>query len=469
MAGEQTIAQRVRAKFPGTYDDLDDQQLETAVLAKHPEYKDLPRTSAAPKGPPATTPQAKRWAERLGNAMGVPAEAFPAVDALEGAVGRAAQTVFQGGDAIRRGLGMERVVNTPETQQAMHVPDTIGGKVGSVAESVAESFAPSGLVSKAQAALSTGKGILGALVNAGVEGAAQAGMNTIHEGSTEHAGTVGAVTAGAGVGMRAGLTGLGWLGQRIESALVKPSATDIKNGFSVGNIFKYKLGGSISDTYDKSIAKIKELTGDLQGILRSKPGAEVDALGALAETGVDLQRSAAKTFGSNAQLQASLSKLLEDPLFATAAKSGKVDLVTAQQMKQAVGDLGAWAHGARDPEARGMEIVANALYTKLAKAIESASGQAGPDVALINKQLSEVIPVAHAIVRRIPVEQRANVMNLGDLIGTATGNWGLALANRLLKSGQAAQLFDAASQSAPQITAPASRVVAGATSQALGQ
>lgn len=49
----ETLAQLVRAKFPGAYDDLSDQQLETQVLAKRPEYGDLPRTSegASPAAP----------------------------------------------------------------------------------------------------------------------------------------------------------------------------------------------------------------------------------------------------------------------------------------------------------------------------------------------------------------------------------------------------------------------------------
>lgn len=43
------LAKRIRAKFPGAYDDLDDAALEKAVLAKHPEYADL----AQPEEPPS--------------------------------------------------------------------------------------------------------------------------------------------------------------------------------------------------------------------------------------------------------------------------------------------------------------------------------------------------------------------------------------------------------------------------------
>lgn len=42
----QTLAQTVRAKYPGAYNDMTDQQLETSILAKYPQYGDFPRTKA---------------------------------------------------------------------------------------------------------------------------------------------------------------------------------------------------------------------------------------------------------------------------------------------------------------------------------------------------------------------------------------------------------------------------------------
>lgn len=39
-----TLAQMIRAKYPGAYDDMDDVTLEKNVLAKYPQYADLPRT-----------------------------------------------------------------------------------------------------------------------------------------------------------------------------------------------------------------------------------------------------------------------------------------------------------------------------------------------------------------------------------------------------------------------------------------
>lgn len=49
MAGP--LAQKIRAKYPGAYDDMDDAALEKAILAKYPEYADLvepDRSATAP-------------------------------------------------------------------------------------------------------------------------------------------------------------------------------------------------------------------------------------------------------------------------------------------------------------------------------------------------------------------------------------------------------------------------------------
>jgi hypothetical protein len=43
------LAQKIRAKFPGVYDDMDDAALEKAVLSRHPEYADLAEPEPAPK------------------------------------------------------------------------------------------------------------------------------------------------------------------------------------------------------------------------------------------------------------------------------------------------------------------------------------------------------------------------------------------------------------------------------------
>ena len=47
-APPQTLAGMIRAKYPGAYSDMDDATLEKNVLAKYPQYSDLPRSSGGP-------------------------------------------------------------------------------------------------------------------------------------------------------------------------------------------------------------------------------------------------------------------------------------------------------------------------------------------------------------------------------------------------------------------------------------
>src|SRR5678816_4247307 len=42
-----TLAQKIKAKYPGTYDDIPDAELESKIIAKYPGvYDDIPRTQA---------------------------------------------------------------------------------------------------------------------------------------------------------------------------------------------------------------------------------------------------------------------------------------------------------------------------------------------------------------------------------------------------------------------------------------
>lgn len=68
---EKTLAQRIKEKYPGQYDDMADADLEASVLTKHPGvYDDLPRTSARPLSkmksgisPEAVAPEPGPWGE----------------------------------------------------------------------------------------------------------------------------------------------------------------------------------------------------------------------------------------------------------------------------------------------------------------------------------------------------------------------------------------------------------------------
>jgi hypothetical protein len=70
-----------------------------------------------------------------------------AIDLFRGAGAGLASTVFHGGDLIRRAIGMERVIGTPEVQKFITPPDTKAGRIGFGAEQLAEFLTPLGVSS----------------------------------------------------------------------------------------------------------------------------------------------------------------------------------------------------------------------------------------------------------------------------------------------------------------------------------
>jgi hypothetical protein len=102
------LAQKIRAKFPGVYDDLDDAALEKAVLAKYPEYADM----AEPERPAAQEPSmldrvladspSAPLQVRAGQALGRFVKANPVAAAATGGAMLAAP--FTGGGSILGGM-----------------------------------------------------------------------------------------------------------------------------------------------------------------------------------------------------------------------------------------------------------------------------------------------------------------------------------------------------------------------------
>ena len=68
----------------------------------------------------------------------------------------------------------------------------------------------------------------------------------------------------------------------------------------------------------------------------------------------------------------------------------------------------------------------------------------------VNRALSEIIPVEQALIRRIPVAERNNVLSLPDTISFTIGSaidpraFGVTLFNRLLRSGKFANFLSQA-------------------------
>lgn len=197
---QQTLAQLVRAKYPGAYDDLSDQQLETSVRSKFPGvYDDLPLST------PAKPAEKKSGFATFG-------------DVLIGALKGSGETAINLGQMLRSIPGVDEVLNLAvqhsgipglsgaymppqvsgrvfnEARQAMQ-PTNTAQRIGKGTEQFAELLAGGGAVGAATKGLR-----LGARVAA--EGAAGAAMNVAQGQSATAGGVMGAAVPVAGAAFR---------------------------------------------------------------------------------------------------------------------------------------------------------------------------------------------------------------------------------------------------------------------------
>jgi hypothetical protein len=99
--------------------------------------------------------------------------------------------------------------------------------------------------------------------------------------------------------------------------------------------------------------------------------------------------------------------------------AGKVsaDVRVAENLKEYLGTMGAWANGGSAAD-KLTEEAANSLYARVKNGIETSLGPQGPKVKALNDEMRKLIPVRNAIFKRIPVEQRRSLITLSDLAAT---------------------------------------------------
>lgn len=141
---DQTLAQLVRAKYPGAYDDLSDQQLEDAVRAKFPGvYDDLPRTNAQPpvESAPSQTTTPKHPMAVLGDAV---VETGKGV--LKGA-GQTASMLMRGAATMFPGVNYS-AADAARVERRLE-PTNTAQSIGRGIEKTAEMLVPAGRVAAA--------------------------------------------------------------------------------------------------------------------------------------------------------------------------------------------------------------------------------------------------------------------------------------------------------------------------------
>ena len=197
MPTVEQLGQRVKAKHPGAYDDMPDVDVGRKVKAKYPgAYDDF--TDETPSNQVAKREVPKQEPSIVG-------------DFLSGAGSGLASTVVHGGDLIRRGLGMERIIDKPDVQELMRAPDSTAGTIGRFAEGVAEFAVPLSKVSKALA----GERLLARVGGEGLAGGAVGALQSGGDPISTLAGFYGGAAAPLAVPAAKGVMSLGqWLARK---------------------------------------------------------------------------------------------------------------------------------------------------------------------------------------------------------------------------------------------------------------
>lgn len=317
--------------------------------------------------------------------------------------------------------------------EQVRVPKGGTEKFGFGAEQIAEFFIPTTKIAKLEKGLSL-------FPRMAIEATTVGGQSALQEGEIDNevktSALVGAMFPMAGAVLKGAKGILKPIGEKIQQTVIRPMERDVKDGFKIANVNKYNLGGSLSETAVKTHTKINELVNELNKKISSVKN-RVNLNDVFQSTVQALQEGKTKAFGDIKATQRVLESLKEE-IESISGKEGLVNLVDATNIKRGAGTKGAWAYGRIEPDAGAVEKVYSTFYNRIKTAIEDNSPIG---VSEINKQLSEIIPISNAVLRRLPVEQRNNVISLTDSIGLFSAMFDpralvLIGANKLSKSGK---------------------------------
>lgn len=315
-----------------------------------------------------------------------------AKDAVGGVRAGLASTVYGGGDLIRRGLGMERVIDTPEVQAAMTPPDSTAGRVGKAAEQIGEFFLPTGLVGKA--------GKVAEVIKSGALTTAQTGSPTAGGVS---AGITAAMPPVAKLATKAG-------GALKESALetmanslkatkewAKDAATDL-----APEMLKRGVGGSIKSLRAFATESAKRIGKNLNDAYDAATQAGSTVPGGVIRGNIQLASDALHTRAANGQLipvpsyTTAIQKLKDLDEF-VAKLPPDIPVNQAAALKRAFDDVaevaglfgpGKMASASEKKEAWAFREAANAIREKL---------NTNATIADLNKELSFWIPLRDVV------------------------------------------------------------------------
>lgn len=449
----EQFGQTIKQKYP-EYNDLSDVEVGRKTLLKYPEYQDMISIDGASSK--------KGLGERiLGGIAGIIGGKELASGTSQAITSLtkdprilATQNAQSSGQLIESAKKLPMGDRRSSLLQQAHQASSVDAEQAKIDlaeiptnKQVLGSAAKLGLTTATLGTPGVASGIKGVaglatrVAEGGLTGAAYQALSNMEGGKKAIQGNVGvAATVGGAIPLiGAAYQGIKGLipktGQKIQFSVIKPSSADIKDGFDINTLKKYNLGGSLGQTAHKTQDKLDDLTRQLQSRVK-RTDVAVDLHDVYQRTTKKLVGDKAKNFGNIASTRRVLQNLENE--IDEVSSSGLVDLAESQVVKQSAGLKGSWVFGSADPDATAVEKVYTAFYRELKEEIET---KAPSGVKEINKQISELIPVMNAVIRRIPIAERNNVLSLTDVINlgvTAIHPSGAALLaiNKLSKSGR---------------------------------
>lgn len=229
-------------------------------------------------------------------------------------------------------------------------------------------------------------------------------------------------------------------GLKIANVITKPKERDFKAGFKTEHLYDYDL---LQNDMGKTVEKTQSTIEDYANQLKQKL-AEGNEAGATVNMNSVIDKSIASikndksVLGKQTKIDA-LENLRGEIL--SQHPTGEMNLVDAQMLKREIGAEGAWleSHGGKmiDKDATKKAQAYSTAYGQLKTGIEDAAPEG---VKEINQHLSNLIPIENALLKRMYVSQRNEVIPLKDMVSAAaamTGHpaaWLLTGANRLANS-----------------------------------
>lgn len=339
-------------------------------------------------------------------------------DLLTGAAKGAASTVFHGGDLIRRGLGMERVINRPEVQQGI-TPTNTTQKIGSGVEQAAEFAIPG------KAIATGGKAIDAATKIPAARMLGKAVLEAMGAGTVAGAQTGDPKAAGEAALMAGG-----------TSAAVQGVAPLVAKGAKKLGVGSYMSAMKPSTALDQDARAKLFQTAQLEGIPVSEGGlnAAGDKIDALQQQVNDAIKNAPQSQGIS---KFDVSKKLNDPYQNFATQATPQDDLAAISNKgnqfleahpneftpQEAQDVKTGTYSAlRKKGAYGGESAAGDEAQKaLARGLKEELQTRIPELQGLNAREGSIIQLEGALQKAVARIQNVNKIPLRSLIGAGIG------------------------------------------------